>query len=205
MCNVLALLAVSGGFIVYFSYNPTIKVINETTITHVQEVTPVQVNPIPGVCLPIIVKFCQSPEIPYNYTVYPNFAGHFNQFETISVSILTEIPFEIYYLKHSLQELENHEALCDVKCYELVRLFVCSIYNPKCGTKGDGIPPCASLCNEAMHRCEFFIKVFGFTWPKYLECGLFKDSENAEECTGMAEFRKLTMEKMNASKYFYWY
>ena len=40
-------------------------------------------NPAPGVCLPIIVKFCDS--APYNYTVFPNYIGHFGQLDAEEV------------------------------------------------------------------------------------------------------------------------
>lgn len=44
------------------------------------------VNPAPGVCLPIIVKFCQQHNVPYNFTVYPNYIGNFGQIEAQAVS-----------------------------------------------------------------------------------------------------------------------
>lgn len=46
-------------------------------------------NPAPGVCLPVIVKFCQQHRVPYNYTVFPNYIGHFGQPEAQIVSNLT--------------------------------------------------------------------------------------------------------------------
>lgn len=86
--NALALLAIAGGFVAYFNAYPTIKVINQTVITPVKEVEDIGINPLPGICLPIIVKFCKSPDINYNFTVFPNYAGHFTQFETNLVSVL---------------------------------------------------------------------------------------------------------------------
>lgn len=44
------------------------------------------VNPAPGVCLPIIVKFCQQQNVPYNFTIYPNYIGNFGQLEAQTVS-----------------------------------------------------------------------------------------------------------------------
>lgn len=84
-------------------------------------------NPAPGVCLPIIVKFCQQPQVPYNYTIYPNYIGHFSQLE-------------------AEMELDAYDALVDVKCYELVTLFLCSLFVPKCGSTGMVVPPCKYLC-----------------------------------------------------------
>lgn len=83
-------------------------------------------NPAPGICLPIIVKFCQNQQVPYNYTVYPNYIGHFSQLE-------------------AEEDLEAYDALVDVKCYELASLFLCTLFVPKCGKQGL-IPPCKSLC-----------------------------------------------------------
>lgn len=40
-------------------------------------------NPAPGVCLPVIVKFCET--APYNYTVFPNYIGHFGQLDAEEV------------------------------------------------------------------------------------------------------------------------
>lgn len=46
------------------------------------------INPAPGVCLPIIVKFCQQQNVPYNFTVYPNYIGNFGQIEAQAVSFI---------------------------------------------------------------------------------------------------------------------
>lgn len=88
-------------------------------------------NPAPGICLPIIVKFCQNQQVSYNYTIYPNYIGHFSQIE-------------------AEEDLEPYEAIVDVQCYELASLFLCTLFVPKCGSAGL-IPPCKSLC---LGRCE---------------------------------------------------
>lgn len=46
----------------------------------------------------------------------------------------------------SKQELEAYEALVDVQCYDEIALFLCSIFAPKCGSTGQAVPPCKSLC-----------------------------------------------------------
>lgn len=92
--------------------------------------------------------------------------------------------------------------MVDVQCYALVRQFVCAIYTPRCGPGGTPIPPCATLCHEAIRRCGFFFDVFGFTLPRYLDCQLFKDSDNPDECTGMQEVHNLNLEKRNPSNLF---
>lgn len=74
-------------------------------------------NPAPGICLPIIIKFCQNQLVPYNYTIYPNYIGHFSQIE-------------------AEEDLEPYEAIVDVQCYELASLFLCTLFVPKCGSAG---------------------------------------------------------------------
>lgn len=84
-------------------------------------------NPAPGICLPIIVTFCQQHKVPYNFTVFPNYMGHFGQ-------------------RDAQQELEAYDAVVDVHCYELAALFLCSVFVPKCGPSGAVARPCRSLC-----------------------------------------------------------
>lgn len=43
-------------------------------------------------------------------------------------------------------ELELYSAVIDVKCYELAALFLCSVFVPKCGSRGHVVRPCRSLC-----------------------------------------------------------
>lgn len=110
--NALALLIITGGLAAYFNAYPTIQFVNKTdgALSH-------NLNPAPGVCLPVIVKFCINHKIPYNFTVFPNFIGHFGQVD-------------------AQHELETFDALVDVQCFELVPLFLCSLFVPKCGSNG---------------------------------------------------------------------
>lgn len=133
--------------------------------------TAVDDNPAPGVCLPVIVKFCQNYRVPYNYTVFPNYMGHFSQLEAQSA-------------------LEIFDALVDVQCSELVPLFLCTLFVPKCGSTGQLVPPCLSLCNETMRRCGFFFGVFGLEMPEYLHCKLFEDSPDPDVCVGFKELKE---------------
>lgn len=89
LINAFALLAIAGGLAAYFNAYPTIKFVNKTIINtiHVEDTSSFGKNPAPGTCLPIIVKFCQGPQIPYNYTVFPNYIGHFGQLETQVVNM----------------------------------------------------------------------------------------------------------------------
>jgi len=43
-------------------------------------------------------------------------------------------------------ELELYDAVVDVRCYELAALFLCSVFVPKCGSRGRVVRPCRSLC-----------------------------------------------------------
>lgn len=88
LINALALLAIAGGLAAYFKAYPTIKFVNKTIINTVHVEDPQSKNPAPGTCLPIIVKFCQGPQIPYNFTVFPNYIGHFGQLETQVVIVV---------------------------------------------------------------------------------------------------------------------
>ncbi|XP_073813447.1 corin serine peptidase isoform X2 [Musca autumnalis] len=177
LINALALLAIAGGLAAYFKAYPTIKFVNKTIINtvHVEDLH--SKNPAPGTCLPIIVKFCQGPQIPYNFTVFPNYIGHFGQLET--------------------QDMDAYEALVDVRCYELVSLFLCTLFVPKCGASGATVPPCQSLCTETMRRCGFFFDVFGLSLPEYLNCKLFKDFESPEECVGYQEVQNVMLASAN--------
>lgn len=80
---------ISGGLAAYFKAFPTIEFINKTIITARGNEVEDELgkNPVRGVCLPIIVKFCQNNQLPYNYTVFPNFIGSFGQFEAEEVNI----------------------------------------------------------------------------------------------------------------------
>lgn len=139
-------------------------------------------NPAPGICLPVIVKFCQNHQIPYNFTVFPNYIGHFAQPEAQA-------------------ELDAYDALVDVRCYELVSLFLCSLFVPKCSSTGTTVPPCRSLCYETMRRCGFFFNVFGLELPEYLPCSFFQDSHNPDECVGMKEVRDARIRAQKPSKW----
>lgn len=93
--------------------------------------------------------------------------------------------------------MDAYEALVDVRCYELVSLFLCTLFVPKCGPSGATVPPCKSLCTETMRRCGFFFDVFGLNLPEYLSCKLFKDFENPEDCVGFEEVQNVMIASAN--------
>ncbi|XP_024083627.1 atrial natriuretic peptide-converting enzyme isoform X2 [Cimex lectularius] len=168
--NALAIMAIAGGVALYFkAYPPTVRYVNRTVTTTKNTFIPQQdINPAPGLCVPVIVKFCLQHGIPYNFTMFPNYIGHFNQ-------------------REASPELEVYEAVVDVKCYELAPLFLCSVFIPKCGPDGRLVRPCKSLCFETKRRCGFFLEVFGLTLPDYLDCELFPESEDPDTCIGHKE------------------
>ncbi|XP_019885727.1 atrial natriuretic peptide-converting enzyme isoform X2 [Ooceraea biroi] len=173
LLNAVILLAIAGGLAVYFKTYPEsdLRLENRSVIITITErARPVieDKNPAPGVCLPIIVTFCQQHKVPYNYTVFPNYMGNFGQ-------------------RDAQHELDLYDTVVDVRCYELAALFLCSVFVPKCGSRGRVVRPCRSLCFETKRRCGFFLKIFGLSLPDYLECELFPENPNPDECIGHHE------------------
>ncbi|KAL0850703.1 hypothetical protein ABMA28_006648 [Loxostege sticticalis] len=175
--NAVALLAITGALFAYFRANPAVQyvsqVVNRSTVVTWPAPTepPGARNPAPGVCLPIIVSFCQQHRITYNFTVFPNYIGHFGQ-------------------RDAQQDLEIYDAVVDVRCYELTALFLCSLFVPKCGPLGHMVRPCRSLCQETMRRCGFFLEVFGLSMPDYLQCEIFPESTDTDVCLGNKEVKE---------------
>ncbi|XP_046987649.1 atrial natriuretic peptide-converting enzyme-like [Schistocerca americana] len=180
LVNAIALLAIAGGLAAYFkAYPSTVRYVNKTvTTTTVALTKPTQDNPMPGICLPVIVTFCHYHKIPYNYTMFPNYMGHFTQ-------------------RDAQTELEVYDVVVDVRCYELAALFLCSVFVPKCGPNGDLVRPCRGLCKETKRRCGFFLEVFGLALPDYLECDLFPEDPDTNVCVG---HREVAEAKLRAQK-----
>ncbi|XP_067011230.2 atrial natriuretic peptide-converting enzyme [Anabrus simplex] len=170
LINAVALLAIAGGLAAYFrAYPSTVRYVNTSVTTPLIAAPPE--NPAPGICLPVIVSFCHYHRVPYNFTMFPNYMGHFTQ-------------------RDAQQELEVYDAVVDVRCYELAALFLCSVFVPKCGPAGQLVRPCQSLCQETKRRCGFFLEVFGLTLPEYLECALFPETPDTDVCVGHQEVRE---------------
>uniref|UniRef100_A0A1B0C9Z5 Putative trypsin-like serine protease n=1 Tax=Lutzomyia longipalpis TaxID=7200 RepID=A0A1B0C9Z5_LUTLO len=191
VANAVILMVLAGIFAAYLKANPTVQFINKTIITptrtemvYASEETSLSLvggkNPAPGVCLPVIVKFCQNHQLPYNFTVFPNYIGHFGQPE-------------------AQVELDAYDALVDVRCYELVSLLLCSLFVPKCSSTGTTVPPCRSLCTETMRRCGFFFEVFSLELPEYIKCHLFTESSNPDECVGSREVQEAKVRALTPS------
>ncbi|XP_065317481.1 secreted frizzled-related protein 5-like [Gordionus sp. m RMFG-2023] len=90
----------------------------------------------------------------------------------------------IGYGKMRLPNLLNHDSLNEVvkqasswvpllsvSCHPDARIFLCSLYSPVCLDRP--IYPCRSLCRAVKGGCESRIKLYGFPWPKILECETF--------------------------------
>ncbi|XP_043284206.1 atrial natriuretic peptide-converting enzyme isoform X2 [Venturia canescens] len=182
LLNAIALLAIAGGLAAYFKSYPsailriedkTVYTATTTTTTVLPVLEPIKTiiepkNPAPGICLPVIVNFCIYHKIPYNFTVFPNYVGNFGQ-------------------RDAQHELELYDAVVDVRCYELAALFLCSVFVPKCGSRGQAVPSCRSLCSQTIRRCGFFLKVFALHLPDYLECDLFPENDDSDVCVGYRE------------------
>ncbi|KAJ8934848.1 hypothetical protein NQ314_013118 [Rhamnusium bicolor] len=169
--NAIALFAIGAGMAAYFkAYPNSVTIVNKTlNVTSAPVVIERRSNnPAPGICLPVIVTFCKQHGVPYNFTVFPNYMGHFGQ-------------------RDAQQELEVYDAVVDVRCYELAALFLCSLFVPKCGPTGVVVRPCRSLCVETKRRCGFFLDVFGLALPDYLDCNLFPESSDPNVCIGHHE------------------
>ncbi|KAK9505394.1 hypothetical protein O3M35_009463 [Rhynocoris fuscipes] len=171
LVNALVIMIIAGGFALYFKANPrTVRYVNNTITTTKVTYIPQDANPARGLCLPVIVPFCLQHKIPYNFTMFPNYMGDFNQ-------------------REASQQLEVYDAVVDVRCYELAALFLCSVFVPKCGPEGQLVRPCRGLCAETKRRCGFFLEVFGLTLPEYLDCEIFPESEDQNVCIGHKEVK----------------
>ncbi|KAJ2948212.1 hypothetical protein O0L34_g10022 [Tuta absoluta] len=174
--NAVALLAITGALFAYFRANPAVQYVSQVetrTVVSWPSSTepPGEKNPAPGVCLPVIVSFCHDHHITYNYTIFPNYIGHFGQ-------------------RDAQSDLDIYDAIVDVRCYELTALFLCSLFVPKCGPLGHMVRPCKSLCQETMRRCGFFLEVFGLSMPDYLQCDMFPESSDTDVCLGNREVKE---------------
>ena len=101
----------------------------------------------------IKIPLCQS--IGYNLTYTPNMFNHDTQEEAA---------------------LEAHQfwPLVDIKCSPDLRLFLCSMYAPKCQPNFKGeVLPCRSLCRRARKGCVRLMRTYGFSWPERMRCRNF--------------------------------
>ncbi|XP_026317885.1 uncharacterized protein LOC113228737 [Hyposmocoma kahamanoa] len=97
LLNAVALLAITGALFAYFRANPAVQVeyvsqvVNRTIVAWPAATEPPDKNPAPGVCLPVIVNFCHQHRVSYNYTIFPNYIGHFGQRDAQQATSLVHI------------------------------------------------------------------------------------------------------------------
>ncbi|KAJ3655039.1 hypothetical protein Zmor_014183 [Zophobas morio] len=112
-------------------------------------------------CKEITIPMCSYNNIPYRMTKMPNLLGHTTQ-------------------QKAAWEVHQFRPLIAINCSPELRLFLCSVYFPKCTTEKELIPPCRSLCNSAKSGCEGIMNKYGHVWPSRLSCQ--KYSENVNNC-----------------------
>ncbi|CAL4186659.1 unnamed protein product, partial [Meganyctiphanes norvegica] len=116
------------------------------------------------ICEPINIPMCK--DLPYNATSMPNLLGHRSQ-------------------EDAGMELHQFFPLVKVQCSPDLKLFLCSVYVPVCGSTSTSISPTKSLCESAKSGCESLMNRFGFSWPSSLNCDLFpslvKETERSSQ------------------------
>ena len=114
------------------------------------------------------IPICE--DMPWNYTIFPNFRGHSSQTE-------------------ANQELEQLRQLIEVNCSGAIRIFLCSIYVPFCTDDHPlrVLPPCKRLCQHVRDGCEpvFNQRAGGLPWPDHLNCDNYEDNDL---CFGPQEY-----------------
>ncbi|XP_035673048.1 uncharacterized protein LOC118413629 [Branchiostoma floridae] len=104
----------------------------------------------PPRCEPLQVRLCEG--LGYNRTYLPNLVGHELQ-------------------QDAELQLQTYTPLIQYGCYEHLKLFLCSMYAPPCGSP----PPCRSFCLAAKRDCLPVLSEFGFPWPSALDCDKLQD------------------------------
>lgn len=83
------------------------------------------------------------------------------------------------------QELEVYDAVVDVRCYELAALFLCSVFVPKCGSAGQVVRPCRSLCFgkiEISESFRFHESMISFRFMNPCFCFIILNIETKRRC-----------------------
>ena len=101
-------------------------------------------------------------DMPWNYTLFPNFRSHASQTD-------------------ANQELEQFRQLIEVNCSGAIVIFLCAIYTPFCTDDHPlrVLPPCKRLCMHVRERCEpvFNQRAAGLPWPDHLDCDNYDDNQ----------------------------
>ncbi|XP_072315450.1 atrial natriuretic peptide-converting enzyme [Eucyclogobius newberryi] len=115
-------------------------------------------------CEPISLELCLN--LPYNFTMFPNFLGHHSQRES-AVS----------------WEASLFPALVQTGCFPFLMFYACSLLVPKCDpATAQRVPPCRSLCRGAKERCESVLGIVGLQWPEDSDCSQFPEEDGGAPC-----------------------
>ena len=114
-----------------------------------------------GRCEVIRVPMCQDDDINYNRTFIPNLLNQHNQ-DGIGL------------------EVNQFAPLIKIQCSQSTRLFLCSVYLPRCINSTQPVAPCRSLCERVKEECNSTLVKFGFQWPDQLRCDRFPSTN--ERC-----------------------
>ncbi|KAK4306471.1 hypothetical protein Pmani_021706 [Petrolisthes manimaculis] len=73
------------------------------------------------------------------------------------------------------QELLTFLPLLQMECADVLREFLCALYMPVCTNSGFHLPPCRSLCKQALEGCSGVMEELGLTWPAKFDCTRFPE------------------------------
>ncbi|CAM1330904.1 Uncharacterised protein g10415 [Pycnogonum litorale] len=120
-------------------------------------------------CEPITIPMCAH--YFYNYTMMPNFIGDVTQ------------PSAGY-------KVQEYQSLVNSKCSHRIRLFLCSLFLPRCSEDGKLSLPCRSLCSSSKNDCDDFVNEFGIPWPQQLDCRQFpEESSSRVRCISSDDYK----------------
>ncbi|XP_046584488.1 frizzled-7-B-like [Haliotis rubra] len=105
----------------------------------------------------------QCSKMTYNVSSFPNALGQVNAGE-------------------ASMALNQFYPLVKIQCSDVLDVFLCSVYFPKCDSEIGNIPPCRETCDSARLGCETVMNKFGFTWPSGLNCNNFPSLTSNIKC-----------------------
>lgn len=121
-------------------------------------------------CELINIDMCRTPDIKYNYTIFPNMHNHKNQYEAHEALLLFNML------------IESH-------CSPYIRFYLCSEFVPMCTFKTVNGPalndeidehllkPCKSMCLNVKNNCEMLLITIGMRWPNILDCDRLPEND----------------------------
>lgn len=79
-------------------------------------------SPFPASCEPVTLPMCLHDDVTWNKTRMPNLLGHVSQ------------------LHDALQMSQEWTAHLSLGCHDDLRVFLCSVYVPRCTANGSALP-----------------------------------------------------------------